>query len=193
VASETTAQARNLLHQTRTELQDQASTQQQRIAGGIRSLSTELASMADRSEQAGPAADLARQAAQKTDQIAAWLDERDPGSLLNEVTSFARRRPGAFLAIAAGAGLLAGRLTRGAIDAARDDSSSTSGSADNFTAPTRSDYPSMVQPTDPPSSLPVPAGPTVSEPIESVTVRETPYDTPVYEPAVYGRDGRIQP
>ena len=36
----------------------------------------------------------------------------DPGSLLNEVKSFARQRPGTFLLLAAGAGVLAGRLTR---------------------------------------------------------------------------------
>jgi phytoene dehydrogenase-like protein len=124
VASEATQQAKNLLDQTTSELREQAAAQQQQIAAGIRSLSSELASMADRSDQSGTASDLVRQASQQTEKIASWLDERDPGSLVQEVSSFARRRPGAFLAIAAGAGLLAGRLTRGAVDAARDDSTS---------------------------------------------------------------------
>ena len=46
-------------------------------------------------------------------QAAGWLADRDPGSLLDEVRSFARRKPGTYLAIAMGAGVLAGRLTRG--------------------------------------------------------------------------------
>ena len=121
VAAETSKQAKDLLSQTRTEVQSQAATQQDRIAASIRSLSSELGSMAHGSDQSGTATDLIRQASARADDIAAWLEQRDPGALVQEVTAFARRRPGAFLAIAAGAGLLAGRLTRGAIDAARDD------------------------------------------------------------------------
>src|SRR6478735_8569011 len=55
----------------------------------------------------------ARQAADKARQAAGWLADRDPGSLLDEVRSFARHKPGTYLAIALGAGVLAGRLTRG--------------------------------------------------------------------------------
>jgi hypothetical protein len=53
-----------------------------------------------------------RQAAERSSAIASWLEARDPGSLLTEVKSFARQRPGAFLMLAAGAGVLAGRLSR---------------------------------------------------------------------------------
>jgi hypothetical protein len=148
VATEATTQAKNLLGQTSSELRDQAAAQQQRIAGGIHSLSSELASMADRSQESGTATDLVRQASQRTEQIASWLDERDPGSLVQEVSSFARRRPGAFLAIAAGAGLLAGRLTRGAVDATRDDSPSTGSSTVPATrTPTRAPQPPTVAET----------------------------------------------
>jgi hypothetical protein len=58
------------------------------------------------------ASDLIRQAAERSASVASWLEGRDPGSLLNEVKSFARQRPGTFLLLAAGAGVLAGRLTR---------------------------------------------------------------------------------
>jgi hypothetical protein len=68
--------------------------------------------MADAPEQPGVASDLIRQAAERSESVASWLDNRDPGSLLNEVKSFARQRPGTFLLLAAGAGLLAGRLGR---------------------------------------------------------------------------------
>jgi hypothetical protein len=120
-ATEASQQAKDLLGRTRTELQDQAATQQQRIASGIRSLGTELGSMAERSDQSGTAAELIRQASQRAEDVAGWLDDRDPGAVVQEVATFARRRPGTFLAIAVGAGLVAGRLTRGAVDAARDD------------------------------------------------------------------------
>jgi hypothetical protein len=121
VAAEASAQAKDLLAQTRTELSEQAALQQQRIATGIRALSEELSSMASRSQQPGMATDLVAQASDRAGDLAGWLDARDPGSLVQEVSSFARRRPGAFLALAAGAGLLAGRLTRGAVTGAHDD------------------------------------------------------------------------
>jgi hypothetical protein len=58
------------------------------------------------------ATDLAQQAADRAGQLASWLQDREPGDLLDEVSRFARRRPGMFLALAAGAGVIAGRLTR---------------------------------------------------------------------------------
>lgn len=124
VTKEAGRQARDLLDELRIEATDQAAIQQQRAAGGLRSLADELSGMARRSEQDGPATDLARQAAGRLEDVAQWLEHRNPGDVLDEVRSFARRRPGAYLALAAGAGLLAGRLTRGLVahdDTPRDD------------------------------------------------------------------------
>ncbi len=112
VASEAKANAKDLLYQARSDLTDQAGAQQQKVANGLRSVSDELHAMAQASDQPGVATDLVRQAAERSSAVAAWLDGRDPGSLLNEVKSFARQRPGTFLLLAAGAGVLAGRLTR---------------------------------------------------------------------------------
>ena len=112
VAAEVKTNARDLLQQAKTDLTDQAGTQQQKVAEGLRSISTELQSMAGASEQPGVATDLVRQAAERSSAVAGWLDGRDPGSLLTEVKSFARQRPGTFLLLAAGAGVLAGRLSR---------------------------------------------------------------------------------
>ncbi len=124
VASEATQQVKDLVQQTRGELTEQAATQQKRVASGLRSLGEELRSMAQNSEQQGMATDLAKQAAERTQAVASWFEDREPGNVVNEVTRFARRRPGAFLAIAAGAGLLVGRLGRG-LKAANDDSQET--------------------------------------------------------------------
>jgi len=121
VASEATQQVKDLVQQTRGELTEQAATQQKRVASGVRSLGEELHSMAQNSEQQGIATDLAKQAAERTRAVASWFEDREPGNVVDEVTRFARRRPRAFLAIAAGAGVLVGRLGRG-LKAANDDS-----------------------------------------------------------------------
>ena len=113
VAGQAKYEAKNLLGQTRTELTGQASSQQQRAASGLRSLGNELQSMSSNSEGDGPASEVARQAATRINSVASWLEDREPGQVLDEVQRFARQRPGAFLALAATAGLLAGRLTRG--------------------------------------------------------------------------------
>ena len=113
VASEAAANARDLFDQARSDLADQAGVQQQKVAEGLRSVAGELHSMADNSEERGVATDLVRQAAERSSSVASWLDNRNPGSLVEEVKGFARRRPVAFLAIAAGAGFLAGRMNKG--------------------------------------------------------------------------------
>jgi len=112
VASEVKTNTKDLLNQAKSGLTDQAGAQQQKAAEGIRTISSQLRSMADAPDQQGVASDLIRQAAERSESVASWLDNRDPGSLLNEAKSFARQRPGTFLLLAAGAGLLAGRLGR---------------------------------------------------------------------------------
>ncbi len=113
VTAEAGRQVKQLVGQAQSELSSQAQTQQQRAASGLRSVGEQLSSMAQGSEQSGVATDLAAQAADRVHQIAGWLENRDPASVLEEVRVFARRRPGAFLAIALGAGVLAGRVARG--------------------------------------------------------------------------------
>jgi hypothetical protein len=112
VASEVKASTKDLLAQARTDLTHQAGAQQQKVADGLRSVSNELHAMARASDRPGVASDLVRQAAERSSSVASWLDARDPGSLLDEVKAFARQRPGTFLLLAAGAGVLAGRLSR---------------------------------------------------------------------------------
>ena len=111
VAHEATSQAKQLFEQTGGELREQAAQQQSRAASGLRTVGEQLRSMAQNTDQ-GVASDVVNQVANRVSSTAEWLDARDPGSLLDEVTSFARRRPGAFIAIAAGAGILAGRLVK---------------------------------------------------------------------------------
>ncbi|MGC0238763.1 hypothetical protein ACJJV6_10295 [Arthrobacter nitrophenolicus] len=129
VAAEAKYSAQDLLHQAKTGLTSQAGTQQQKAAEGMRSISGQLRSMADAPDQQGMASDLIRQAAERTSSMATWLENREPGDLLTEVQRFARNRPGTFLLLAAGAGVLAGRLTRGLTAGAPESSSGTRRSA----------------------------------------------------------------
>ena len=141
VASEVGSQARQLLHQARGELTDQAATQQERVAEGLRSMSDQLRRMGDRSPESGMAQDLDRQAADRTGSIADWLSAREPGSLVEEVKSFARQRPGVFIAVAVGAGVLAGRLTRSMMGGG------DSGSAGGMNRTTTQRMPASTMPT----------------------------------------------
>ncbi len=126
VASTVGEQAKSLLSQSRSELSDQAGTQKQRLAEGLKSFSDELDSMAQNSEQSGPATDLARQASQHTQALAGWLQDHEPDAVLDEVKRFAQKRPGTFILVAAGVGLAAGRLTRG-LTSDSDDAPNASG------------------------------------------------------------------
>jgi hypothetical protein len=112
VASETGTQARHLLAEGVDQLREQASEGQHKLAGGLRSLADQLRQMSDRSEGSGRAADLIEQLSRRTSDAASWLESREPGDLVNEVKRFARQRPGMFLAGAAVAGAVVGRLTR---------------------------------------------------------------------------------
>lgn len=115
VAGEAGTQVQNVVGQFMGSLQEQAGMQQQKTAEMLHTLGSDLKSMADSADGPGEpslAARWVREAATRASSAAEWLDQRDPGSLVHEVKRFARRRPAAFLGIAVGAGLLAGRLTR---------------------------------------------------------------------------------
>jgi hypothetical protein len=115
VASEAKYQARNLFDQTSSELRGQARNQQWQLASKLNSWASELGSMASKSDDSGPMTELAREASRRVGELSHWLDTHEPADLLHEVKRFARRRPGTFLALAAAAGVVAGRLTRGAV------------------------------------------------------------------------------
>ncbi len=112
VVGEASSQAKELYALSRKELADQAGTQQQRIALGLRAVSDELGSMASNSDQNGLAVDLVRQVSARLSAASSWLGDRDPAAVLTEVKSFARRKPGTFILGALVAGAVVGRLTR---------------------------------------------------------------------------------
>ena len=115
---EATGQARNLAESARQEATSQLSTQKDRLAAQSRGISEDLDRIS-RGER--PESDLVNQAvsmlSQRARRVTEQLETKEPLDLLDDVRRFAARRPGTFLAIAAGIGLLAGRMTRGLKDA----------------------------------------------------------------------------
>jgi hypothetical protein len=140
VAQQTGQQARNLLGEAQGQVRQRASDQQQNIAQKLRSIGDELGGMIGQTERSGTASELLSQAQVRLCSLAQWLEHREPGDVLDEVRSFARRRPGPFLAGAAIAGVLAGRLTRG-VQGAHSSQQQTSADGE-------SDHGSNQMPTD---------------------------------------------
>lgn len=123
-ATEAKNHAQDLFHQARGEVTAQASTQQQRAAELLRALSGELGQMG-RSADTGMAAGLVNQASGHVEQIAGWLENREPADLLDDIKRYARRNPGTFLAGAALLGFVGGRVTRSLQAQASNDGSPT--------------------------------------------------------------------
>lgn len=197
IAAETKHQAASLLDTVRSEVGQQAGTQQQRIAEAVRSLSTELDGMAS-SSQSGPLTDLARQASGKGGEIAEWLQDREPTDVVDSVRSYARRRPGTFLALCGLAGVVAGRLTRSAVATrtsldtkeASDTSAPGSGLGSSYAAAAPVEpastystgvYGTTVEATDVPAVAPYDVDPAVPNPGSS-SVSDTGFNRPGGDP-----------
>jgi hypothetical protein len=118
VAGQTRQQAESLLQQGCQQLHDQAVFQQQKVALRLTTVADELRELAHNSGS-DTVGELTRQGADQLHQFASWLHDREPSDLLEEVRSFARRRPGVFLLGAALAGVVAGRLTGAGVAATR--------------------------------------------------------------------------
>lgn len=118
VRDEAMQQVRGLADTATTQFKEQAGTQKDRAAEQARTVTDDLQRVA-RGEKAE--SDLVSGAlsavAQQAERLTHRLETAEPAELLDDVRSFAARRPGTFLAIALGAGLMAGRLTRGVRDA----------------------------------------------------------------------------
>lgn len=125
VAAEASSQAKDLFSTVSSEVRTQAGSQQQKVTEGLRGISDELRSMAEKSDN-GMVSSFVRQASERGHSAASWLDGRDASEVLEDVKAFARRKPGTFLALAAGAGLVVGRLTRSAAANRSSDSHSSS-------------------------------------------------------------------
>lgn len=110
VAGETRRQLTTVVGEARGQVAQQGNAQVEKAAQGLRSISEEINSMT--SDKSGVVADLAHQASSRIDGLANYLERTGPTGVIEDLKFFARRRPGAFLAGAAIAGVAAGRLTK---------------------------------------------------------------------------------
>lgn len=196
VAGEAKAQARNVMHDARTMVDEQSRTGRDRLVETTRTLGSDLEEMADGGPD-GMAGDLARQVAQKAREVGDMLDGREPSDILGDVRAFARRRPGTFLIGALVAGVVAGRLARGAKDAqaasAPDATSSTpsvpdvsptyagttgSGAYAGTTAPVDTGY-AAAGTTDTQALEDLPSSRPHGDPLGDEVGRDTVFDTPI--------------
>jgi hypothetical protein len=121
VADEVKAQGRQVVDRTKEQLREQGDTQARQAAQSLRTLADEARALADgRPDDAGPVADYVRQASERIEGVAQRVEERGAQGMVEDLERFGRRRPGMFLAGAAVAGFVAGRLIRGAAAASED-------------------------------------------------------------------------
>jgi len=128
VAGDAKRQVQDLMEEAKSQVDEQSRTQRDRLVSTLQELSGQLDGMA-RGEGApsGMAQDAVRQVADRARALGSRIDGRDPSDLLEDVRSYARRRPGTFLLGAMAAGLVAGRLAREAKQAPSSDVPGSSG------------------------------------------------------------------
>jgi hypothetical protein len=114
VASEAKDKAADLFSDLRSQLGEQSSSQLQGLSAKLGELADQVQELVSGADTSGPVVDAAQQLADRTRSVSSRLDSKEPLDLVEDVRAFARRRPGTFLVAAAAAGVVAGRLTRGA-------------------------------------------------------------------------------
>jgi len=178
VAGDVREQVRGLLDETTSQVQDQSRTQRDRLVETLRTFSDDLDGMAE--QRGGMASDAVREVANRARSFTQQLDGREPAELLDDLRSFARRRPGMFLAGAAIAGVVVGRVLRGTRDAAQGNTSS--GNAYDVAAtqerPMTPAYDATVTATTP-ASFDEPAGTPSAYPPVDPSVSSTETDRPI--------------
>jgi hypothetical protein len=115
VTDEAGSQAVGLARTAREEAQQRARGEVDKLAGFLGGIGDELNGIADGAPPTdGRLQGLARDGAQAANRLSHRLETGGLDGALNDVSMFARRRPGVFLAAAFGVGIALGRVTRNA-------------------------------------------------------------------------------
>jgi hypothetical protein len=113
VAGEARQQFDDLVGQARAEFRQQAEQRNEQAASRLRSLSEQLVALAEgRTESAGSLVGYLRDVDGQVRNLATRLEQRGPDGVVEDLSGFARRRPGVFLAGAVGIGFVIGRAAR---------------------------------------------------------------------------------
>jgi len=137
VKGEVAAQGRGLVEETRSQLESQAQGQARRMAGALRQLGSEAEALAEgRPHDAPTVADYVWRAAGRLQEaadtfagMADGVEDRGLQGMAEDLSAYARRRPGAFLIGAAVMGFGVGRMVRaGSADGSQGPASTAGGS-----------------------------------------------------------------
>ena len=129
VTEQLSTQGRSLVEDTRAQLQTQARSGTQRVAGSIRQFGEQAQALAEGrpdqapqlTEYAWRIADGCYGAADRLHGLADDIEENGFGGVLDDLQTFARRRPGAFLLGAVAVGFGVGRLVKANAEDEDDD------------------------------------------------------------------------
>jgi hypothetical protein len=199
VASQARREAKDLMDDGLGQLREQARDGQQKTAKSLRAIADQLDDMSGKADAPGVATDVVQEVSARARTVASWLEDREPGDLVDEVRGFARRRPGVFLAGAALAGVLAGRLTRGVVAEVKQDSGG--GARDRVPAHTTESVEAGVTPSSVPSYQEPQhiTSPAAAQPAAPVTPPLPQTPPPVTTPlpqqgtAALGQQGQVRP
>lgn len=115
VISQAKQQVDDLVTQTREEVRQQAEARSAQAASGLWRLSEQVAALADgQPDSAGPLPRYLEEAQEHVRDLASRLEQGGSQGIVDDMSRFARRRPGLFLAGAVGAGFVVGRVLRAA-------------------------------------------------------------------------------
>jgi hypothetical protein len=142
VADTAKQQTRTVMAEMSETVRGQVMDQKGRAAQSLQALAEEMSSMAAQRDDRFAA--LIAEASGRVGAVSGWLEQREPQEVISSVEEFARRRPVVFLAGAALAGVVTGRLTRGLVSG-----------GSNGTPTTAASFSSTVPPTHPATPEPI--------------------------------------
>lgn len=112
VGRQAMTEGRHVMDEMRHLAFDQADAQGRRAAGSLRGVANQLGAMAQATTETGMVVDLARNGADRLEGFADHLEQDGVQGVVADIESFARRRPGLFLAAGFGLGLTLARVVR---------------------------------------------------------------------------------
>ena len=179
MAADAKEQARNLVDEARTQVQQQSKSQLESLVSTLQTFADDLERMArGEGSHAGLAQDIVTQVSEKAKSFSSQLRGQEPAQVLDQARDLARRRPGTFLLGALAAGVVAGRVARGAKDA-----QSSIASTSTPRRPPRASSRARAGPPAPGYAVPPAAprrtagGTAAADPLAGT---ETPAEPPVY-------------
>ncbi len=161
VAGEAVNQLKALTDDARNQASQQVNNATEQLSSRVRSLAGELRDLGQgKGDANGTIAGLVQQLADRGEQLADSITARGPGGLVQDLRGFAARKPGTFLLGALAAGVVTGRLVKGAT---ADSTPSTGTSGGGYGATSYPDRSDLALRSAPPVAPAAPVTPVTDE------------------------------